>query len=156
MTKNVKSVKSVKNVKSAKVENVNNVSFIESANELLKSVSKDLRNANKESASISRTLKDMQRAFLLDAGYKVVFEKLGLPTNGKVTAKMFFESLSETQKGIDKKGNTFVGIWGYKVERDANGNVISKERVLRKVTAWSANKVFKVFAQSITIKNESK
>lgn len=119
-----------------------NYNFIESANVVIKSVAGDLRGANKEYTSISRVLKDIQRKDMLKAGYGKVFEAVGLEA-GKITPAEFFAAVPEGMHGTDKKGNDFVGIWGYKKEEDG-----SKTPVLRKVTAWTPNKLFKVLAQS--------
>jgi hypothetical protein len=122
--------------------------FIENASIVLKSVGADLRGGNKEYTSISRVLKDIQRKDMLKAGYGKVFEAVGLE-GGKVTPAEFFAAVPEQMHGTDKKGNDFVGLWGWKVvERDANGKAVDKEAVLRKVTAWTPNKLFKVLAQA--------
>lgn len=122
--------------------------FIESANVVLKSVAGDLREGNKEYTSISRVLKDIQRKDMLKAGYGKVFEAVGLYA-GKITPAEFFAAVAKDMHGKDKKGNDFVGIWGWKVvERDEEGKPTKKEAVLRKVTAWTPNKLFKVLAQS--------
>jgi hypothetical protein len=125
-----------------------NFNFIESANEIIKGVSKDLRSGNKEYTSISRVLKDIQRKDMLKSGYAAVFEAVGLE-GGKVTPADFFAAVPECMHGTDKKGADFVGLWGWKVvERDANGKAVDKEAVLRKVTSWTPNKLFKVLAQA--------
>ena len=125
-----------------------NFNFIESANVVLKSVASDLRGGNKEYTSISRVLKDIQRKDMLKAGYGKVFEAVGLVAGG-ITPADFFAAVPEGMHGTDKKGNDFVGIWGWKVvERNNDGKPTKKEAVLRKVTAWTPNKVFKVLAQS--------
>jgi len=125
-----------------------NFDFIESANVVLKNVGADLRGGNKEYTSISRVLKDIQRRDMLRAGYGKVFEALGLEAGG-ITPADFFAAIPEGMHGTDKKGNDFVGLWGWKVlERDANGKVTKREAVLRKVTSWSPNKLFKVWAQA--------
>lgn len=129
-------------------KSMKNFNFIESANNVIKSVSKDLREGNKEYTSISRVLKDIQRKDMLKSGYAAVFEALGLD-GGKVTPKDFFEAVPDTMHGTDKKGADFVGLWGWKVtERDKDGKAVEKEPVLRKITSWTPNKVFKVLAQS--------
>lgn len=131
-----------------------NYAFIENANAMLKTVAADLRDGNKEYSSISRVLKDMQSKECLKAGYAKVFEALGLE-GGKVTPPVFLAAVCDELKGEDKKGNEFVGLWGWKIdERDEEGKVIKKSPVLRKVTAWSPNKVFKVIAQSIKLQSE--
>jgi hypothetical protein len=125
-----------------------NFNFIESANVVLKNVGSDLRGGNKEYTSISRVLKDIQRKDMLKAGYGKVFEAVGLEAGG-ITPADFFAAVPEGMHGKDKKGNDFVGIWGWKVvERDKEGKATKKEAVLRKVTAWTPNKLFKVLAQS--------
>lgn len=122
--------------------------FIECANVVLKSVASDLRGANKEYTSISRVLKDIQRKDMLKAGYGKVFEAVGLEA-GNITPADFFAAVPEGMHGTDKKGTDFVGIWGWKtLEKDAEGKVTKREAVLRKVTAWTPNKLFKVLAQS--------
>lgn len=125
-----------------------NFNFIENANVVLKSVAANLRDANREYTSISRVLKDIQRRDMLKAGYGKVFEAVGLEAGG-ITPADFFAAVPAGMHGTDKKGNDFVGIWGWKVvERDKEGKVTKREAVLRKVTAWTPNKVFKVLAQS--------
>lgn len=125
-----------------------NFNFIEVANAVLKNVGADLRGGNNEYTSISRVLKDIQRKDMLKAGYGKVFEAVGMEA-GKITPKEFFAAVPEGMHGTDKKGNDFVGIWGWKVtKRDKDGKAVEKEAVLRKVTSWSPNKLFKVLAQS--------
>lgn len=125
-----------------------NFDFIESANVVLKNVGSDLRGGNKEYTSISRVLKDIQRKDMLKAGYGNVFEAVGLEAGG-ITPADFFAAVPAGMHGTDKKGNDFVGIWGWKVtKRDKDGKAIEKEAVLRKVTSWTPNKLFKVLAQS--------
>lgn len=125
-----------------------NFDFIGRSELVLKGVSVDLRGANKEYTSISRVLKDIQRRDMLKAGYGKVFEAVGLVAGG-ITPADFFAAVPEGMHGTDKKGNDFVGIWGWKVvERDKEGKATKKEAVLRKVTAWTPNKLFKVLAQA--------
>ena len=125
-----------------------NFNFIEVANAVLKNVGADLRGGNKEYTSISRVLKDIQRKDMLKAGYAAVFAAVGMEA-GNVTPKEFFAAVPQSMHGTDKKGNDFVGIWGWKVlARDAEGKPTKKEAVLRKVTSWSPNKLFKVLAQA--------
>ena len=122
--------------------------FIENANVVIKSVASELRGGNREYTSISRVLKDIQRKDMLKAGYGKVFEAVGLEAGG-ITPAEFFAAVPEGMHGTDKKGNDFVGIWGWKItERDAEGKATKKEAVLRKVTAWTPNKLFKVLAQA--------
>lgn len=126
----------------------NYANIIDGANKVIKSVASNLRAGNKEYTSISRVLKDIQRKDMLAAGYAAVFEALGLE-GGKVTPADFFKAVPETMHGQDKKGNDFVGLLGWRVlERDKDGKATKKEAVLRKVTAWTPNKLFKVLAQS--------
>ena len=126
----------------------NNYEFINVANNVLKSVATELRSGNKEYTSISRILKDLQRKDMLKAGYGKVFEAVGLEA-GSITPADFFAAVPKTMHGQDKKGADFVGIWGWKVvERDAEGKATKKEAVLRKVTSWTPNKLFKVLAQA--------
>lgn len=125
-----------------------NFNFIESANVVLKNVGADLRGGNKEYTSISRVLKDIQRKDMLKAGYGKVFEAVGLVAGG-VTPADFFAAVPKGMHGTDKKGNDFVGIWGWKItKKDDEGKVVEREAVLRKVTSWTPNKLFKVLAQS--------
>ena len=125
-----------------------NFDFIENANVVLKNVGADLRGGNKEYTSISRVLKDIQRKDMLKAGYGKVFEAVGLEA-GSITPADFFAAVPKDMHGTDKKGEDFVGVWGWKVtKRDKDGKAIEKEAVLRKVTAWTPNKLFKVLAQS--------
>ena len=150
---NAKNNENKNNVNNTK-NNVNKC-FIDAANDMLANVSKDLRKANKEHFSISHVLKDMQRNDELKNGYGNVFKALNWDINKKLDAKTFFSLLDDSQYYMDKKGNKCYGIWGYKYEKDNNGNVISTTKVLRKVTSWSPNKVFKMMAQSIAIKTEN-
>lgn len=115
---------------------------IESANVVLKSVAGELRGGNREYTSISRVLKDIQRKDMLKCGYGKVFEAVGLEA-GKITPAEFFAAVHKCMHGTDKKGNDFVGIWGNKKNEDG-----TTTPVLRKVTAWTPNKLFKVLAQS--------
>ena len=125
-----------------------NFDFIAASEKVLKGVSESLRGGNKEYTSISRVLKDIQRKDMLKAGYGKVFEAVGLEA-GDITPADFFAAVPEGMHGTDKKGNDFVGIWGWKVvERDKEGKATKKEAVLRKVTAWTPNKLFKVLAQA--------
>ena len=134
-----------------------NFNFIESANVVLKNVGKDLRSGNKEYTSISRVLKDIQRVDMMKSGYAAVFAAVGLHAGEKdekgktivVEPKDFFAAVPASLHGKDKKGEDFVGIWGWKVvERDKDGKATKREAVLRKVTAWTPNKLFKVLAQA--------
>lgn len=126
----------------------NNYEFINVANNVLKSVATELRSGNKEYTSISRILKYIQRKDMLKAGYGKVFEAVGLEA-GSITPADFFAAVPKTMHGTDKKGNDFVGIWGWKVvEKDAEGKATKKEAVLRKITSWTPNKLFKVLAQA--------
>ena len=137
---------------------------INNANESMKAVRTDLRSANKEYTSISRVLKDIQRKELLDCGYKKVFDALHLePAKGKdkVEPKQFFDALTPEMwgqtysKAGEPVGEKWVGLWGISAKKDkagnkvldAAGNVVT-EPVLRKVTAWTPTKLFKVWAQS--------
>lgn len=137
--------------------NMTNFNFIESANVVLKSVAANLRKGNQEYTSISRVLKDIQRKDMLKAGYGEVFKAVGLHAGEKdekgktivVEPKDFFAAVPQSMHGKDKKGEDFVGVWGWKVvERDKDGKATKKEAVLRKVTAWTPNKLFKVLAQA--------
>ena len=128
--------------------NMTNFNFIESANVVLKSVAANLRSGNKEYTSISRVLKDIQRKDMLKSGYGEVFKAVGLEA-GEITPADFFAAVPASLHGKDKKGEDFVGIWGWKtLEKDAEGKVTKREAVLRKVTAWTPNKLFKVLAQA--------
>lgn len=148
-------------------------SVINAASELLKKVNTDLRSANKEYTSISRVLKDIQRADMLKAGYMAVFTGLGFdPKIEKVDPATFFASLEPEQwgqtynKAGDKVGEPWVGVWGVAKVKDAEGNyvkevvngveVIKTEPKLRKVTAWSPTKFFKVYSQALAIKADKK
>lgn len=145
---------------------------ISSANESIKKVSNSLRDGNKEYTSISRVLKDIQRADMLKAGYGQVFEALGFSDvkKVKVTPAAFFASLEDEQWGITTNkagqpiGEKWVGIWGMTQKKDAEGNKVTEIidgvevpvmiPVLRKVTAWTPTKLFKVYAQAMAIKAE--
>ena len=121
------------------------VNFIESANNVIKSVAANLREANKEYTSISSVLKDIQRSQYLRAGYREVFAAVGIDTDAvKLTPADFFARVHKDLHGTDKKGNDFVGIWGNKKNEDG-----TTTPVLRKVTSWTPRKVFMVLAQSI-------
>lgn len=125
-----------------------NFDFIGRSEKVLKGVADSLRGGNKEYTSISRVLKDIQRKEMLKAGYGEVFAAVGLEAGGVKPAD-FFAALHKEMWGVDKKGNKFVGLWGWKVvARDKDGKPTKKEAVLRKVTSWSPNKFFKVVAQS--------
>lgn len=132
-----------------------NAIIIEKTTEFVKTFATDLRNANKEYTSISRVLKDIQTPEMLDAGYRKVFDALGLE-GGMVIPAGFFNSIPASMHGKDKKGNDFVGIWGYRIIKDAEGKEVGKEPVLRKVTAWSPTRIFKVLAQAKVINSEKK
>lgn len=106
----------------------------------------ELKSANKEFTTISSTLRFMQTREMLDAGYSKMFAKYGCLES--ITVPAFFAQLHPCLHGTDKKGNDYVGIWGMKTTKDANGNVVSEEEVLRKVTAWNPTKVFRVLEQS--------
>lgn len=133
---------------SQKIMTKTNYEFINVANNVLKSVATELRSGNKEYTSISRILKDIQRKDMLKAGYGKVFEAVGLEA-GSITPADFFAAVPKTMHGTDKKGNDFVGLWGWRItERDAEGNATKREAVLRKITSWTPNKLFKVLAQA--------
>lgn len=139
--------------------------IIASANETIKTVATNMREGNRVYNSISQVLKDIQRKNLLKAGYQQVFDKLGLEA-GKVTPKDFFASLDSEQWGrtVSKDGkpigDKWVGIWGTTQKKDADGNKVFEadgvtpvmEAKLRKVTAWTPTKLFKVYAQCLAIK----
>ena len=144
---NNNNVKNEKNAKSVQVVNV-----IEKGNEILAPVSKNIREANKEHFSISRVLADMQREAEMNKGYKVAFEAVGFDTTKKLNAATFFGTLPSGMYKLDKKGNKRYGVWGYKVEKDKEGNIISRTPVLRPVSAWSPAKVLKMLAQAKAIK----
>lgn len=118
-----------------------NFDFIAAANESLKNVNKSLRSANKEYSSISRVLKDIQRVDMLRAGYGEVFAAVGV--SEKIAPKDVFALVPANMWVTDKKGEKIVGLWGYK--KGENGENVP---VLRKVTAWTPNKLFKVLAQA--------
>ena len=125
-----------------------NFDFIGVAEGTIKNVRVELREGNKEYTSISRVLKDIQRKDMLKAGYGKVFEAVGMEA-GKVTPKEFFAAIPKGMHGTDKKGEDFVGVWGWKtIEKDKDGKVTKREAVLRKVTSWTPNKLFKVLAQA--------
>lgn len=146
--------------------------FINSANESIKTVGANLRSGNKEYTSLSRVLKDTQRAELLKAGYREVYEALGLNVDGKtkVTPAEFLAALAPEQwgqtynKAGEKVGEKWVGIWGWAQKKDSEGNKVFEtvngaevpvmEPKLRKVTAWTPNKLFKVYAQALALRAE--
>ena len=124
---------------------INFAAVIESANATIKVAGKELRNADKESRSISSVLKDMQRREFLKAGYAAVFDAIGIDAYaGKITPADFFSRVHSSLHGTDKKGQDYVGLWGMKKQEDG-----SSVPVLRKITAWTPRKVFMVLAQSI-------
>ena len=126
----------------------NNYEFINVANNVLKSVATEVRSGNKEYTNISRILKDIQRKDMLKSGYGKVFEAVGLEA-GSITPADFFAAVPKTMHGQDKKGADYVGIWGWKtLERDAEGKATKREAVLRQITSWTPNKLFKVLAQA--------
>lgn len=119
--------------------------IIDNANNIIKGVAASLRSADKEYRTISSVLKDIQRSALLKAGYKDVFAAVGINVDEqKLTPSDFFARLHASQWDTDKKGEKFVGVWGYKKAEDG-----TKQPVLRKVTSWTPRKVFVVLAQSI-------
>lgn len=128
------------------------MNIIENANNTLKNVAKELRNANKEYTGICSVLKDIQRNEFLKAGYREVFAAVGVDVDAvdesgkrvKLTPATFFSRVHESMYGTDKKGEKYVGIWGNKKNEDG-----TTTPVLRKVTAWTPRKVFVVLAQSI-------
>lgn len=137
---------------------------INNANESMKAVRTDLRSANKEYTSISRVLKDIQRREMMKAGYGNVFAALKLqPENGKSTVEpaAFFKALvpemwgQTYNKAGEAVGEKWVGCWGIAAKKDKSGNKVLDaagnvvtEPVLRKITAWTPTKLFKVWAQS--------
>lgn len=142
-------------------------SIIATATESLKAVRNDLRDGNKEYTSISRVLKDIQRKEMMKCGYGQVFASLHLsPAEGKerVEPADFFAALAPEMWGrtTNKAGvvsDPWVGVWGTAAKKDAEGNKILDaqgnpvtEAKLRKITAWSPTKLFKVWAQSEAFK----
>jgi hypothetical protein len=139
-----------------------NFDFIASANESIKNVSASLRSGNKEYTSLSSVLKDIQRKAYLDAGYRAVFEALGLEA-GKVTPKDFFGITESEQWGMteykNKKNEKWLGLWGWSQVKDetgkpvmmADGKTPKMEAKLRKITSWTPTKLFKVIAQANAI-----
>ena len=155
-----------------KTQNEVNVSVvnvvINAASANLKTVGTDLRSGNKEYTSISRVLKDIQRKDMLASGYAQVFAAVGLDA-GKITPAAFFALCTPEQYGqtFNKKGEPagepWVGIWGTAVKKNVEGQPVlgpdgSKvtEPVLRKVSSWTPNKLFKVLAQAQAFKANKK
>lgn len=144
------------------------VKIIATANESIKTVAASLRDGNREYTSISRVLKDIQRKELMKAGYAKVFAAVGMPTDGSVTPAQFFAVLTNEQKGRsynkagEPVGDPWYGIWGMATVKDAEGNKVmvtvngvsvpKTEPKLRKVTAWSPTKLFKMLAQAQAIR----
>lgn len=139
--------------------------IISSANATIKNVSNSLRDGNREYTSISRVLKDVQRADLMKAGYKDVFEAVGMPSDRSVTPNDVWAVCAPEQWGqtYNKKGEPvgekWIGIWGTKQividgvkQYEQDGKTPIMEEVLRKVTAWTPTKLFKVLAQAQAIK----
>ena len=148
-----------------------NFDFIQSANESIKVVANNLREANREYTSISQVLKDIQRKPLMKLGYAKVFASLGLRTDGKVKPANFFNALQPEQwktvttgKGENKKEEKKVGLWGWSQKKDSEGKKVFEEDgvtpvmepVLRTISAWTPNKVFKVIAQANALKEAAK
>lgn len=144
-----------------------NFDFIQVGNESMKSVANNLRNGNKMYASLSQVLKDIQRSALMRVGYKAVFEGLGLPSDGNFSPQQFRIACVDEQykvvsvgKGKEKHEEKRIGIWGWKQSEDVEGNKLFEadgttpkmEPVLRVVTAWTPNKLFKVLAQANALK----
>lgn len=122
------------------------ISVIESGKAIISTVSKQMRDGDKEYRSISGVLKDIQRSNLLKAGYRDVFAAVGLDVDAeKLTPAKFFGLVHPSLHGTDKKGNDFVGVWGTRTDKETG----MTEPVLRKVTSWTPRKVFMVLAQSI-------
>ena len=146
--------------------------IIASANESIKQVGSSLRDGNKEYTSISRVLKDIQRAEMLKCGYDVVFKHLGFNDvkKVKVTPAQFFAALepeqwgTTTNKAGQQVGEKWVGLWGMAQKKDEKGNKVTEVvdgvevpvmvPVLRKVTAWTPTKLFKVYSQTLAIRAE--
>ena len=138
---------------------------ISTANVQVKNFQKSLRDANKEFTSLSRVLRVVQCADLMKAGYSDCFAAVGFPTDRKVTAAMVFAALAQEQwvetviKSGERKGETerTAGLWGYKqVVVDGVKQVDEKgapvvEPCLRKITAWTPTKLFKLLAQAQAI-----
>lgn len=103
---------------------------------------KGLKAANKEFNSITSVLKFMQTAEMMNAGYKDSFEAFGIFKT--LTVPMFFASVPVENR--NDKGE--VGLWGTKSVKDAQGNVIGEEPVLRVVKSWTPTKVFDVLSQA--------
>lgn len=146
-----------------------NYNFIEASEKSLKNVAKEVRGGNVVYTSLSQVLKDIQRSDLMKAGYKAAFAGLGvaIDENKKFAAADFFCLMQEAQykavtvgKGKEKKEVKKLGLWGWSQMKDADGNKLFEEdgvtpkmeAVLRVVTAWTPNKVFKAIAQAKAIK----
>lgn len=141
--------------------NVTNV--INAAKATLKNVQKELTSGNKEFHSISSVLKFMQQKQYMKY-YESVFVACGV--TDKITPAQFFAVATASQWGqsYNKKGEPvgekWVGIWGVEQVKDAEGNKLFEEDgktpkvapKLRKVTAWTPNKVFKVLSQAQAFK----
>lgn len=138
--------------------------FIESANQVVKNVSKSLRDGNREYTSLSRVLKDIQRSDLLKAGYQEAFAGLGYTVDAKaqISPKQFMEAMCDEQFGVTvtKEGEQeWLGIWGWAHKKDEGGNKLYEadgltpvmEPKLRKVSAWTPTKIFKCLAQAQAI-----
>ena len=137
---------------------------IAAANVTIKNVSNNLRDGNKEFTSISSVLKFMQQKQFMKY-YSDVFVACGVPVGAKITPKQFFDVTVDEQWGqtLNKKGEVvgeaWVGIWGKRQvvidgvkQFEDDGVTPIVEDVLRKVTAWTPTKVFRVLAQAQAFK----
>lgn len=126
--------------------------IIESANQVLNSISKSMKAAGKEYKSISCVLKDIQRRNLMAAGYSECFAAVGLATDGKVTPAQIF-ALTEAAglfvpvtkgKGADKKTENVAAIWVERTNKETGETTVK----LQKVTSWTDKKLFTLIAQA--------
>lgn len=140
-------------------------SIINAANVTLKSVAQNLRDGNREFNSLSSVLKEMQKKCFMKY-YAPCFEAVGMEASGQLTPAMIFAVLSPEQQGVTRNkkgeqvGDAWYGIWGVQQKKDAQGRKMFEadgktpivENVLRKVSSWSPNKLFKILAQAQAIK----
>ena len=133
-----------------------NFDFIQTAANNVKNVN-GLRAANKVYTSLNQVLKDIQRSDLMKAGYSEAFAAFGITE--KVGMKEFFAVMQPSQYVEVKKGKETekrLGLWGWKLEKDDNGEIISKTAVCRPVTGWTPSKVFKALSQARALADDKK
>lgn len=121
----------------------------------LKDARKNLREANKEYTSLSQVLKDITRKSIWNAGYKEAFALIHVSLETLTPAK-FRSALNDNMLYTNKTGKTAIGMWGTKVVKNKDGELVKnedgtpkKEAVLRPVASWTPTKIWTVLAQSL-------